>query len=368
MVEAGTGNGDNELRMVTVVEEFRSRGGRPAGRNHVAAPGIPAGTTNYTYYDSQWQAIETRTNGTANTNVTSQTVWSAAYINAPVSQYTPAPGFTGKWNVNVVEISFTPGDGSGQTVVPAGASANQSTDQVTGDSAVYFRNNVTMMGPTVAGQSGAGDSFMRIGYMQDANIIEYKATYLNTNNGTDFTLTSSVQGNTYIDYATIGIPPVVNTIPPWWDSHNTTGFAYWGPDETPALANGTVQMDTADSPSFKVYTSSPPNTSGEPVDMPMVSFDYLVDFDTYIASETTDPGATADGAQPQYNAVAIFEWSAYFSGTYSAAAGITLSSDSGFAPLGSNTAFVAAFPGLTIPFPFPTGVAGNVALNDQTWY
>ena len=92
--------------MVTVVEEFRSRGGRPAGRNRVAAPGIPAGTTNYTYYDSQWsrlagisarafwaedglqQLIETRTNGTANGNVTEQMVWSAAYINAPVLQDT----------------------------------------------------------------------------------------------------------------------------------------------------------------------------------------------------------------------------------------------------------------------------------------
>ena len=38
------------------------------------------------YYDSNWQAIEVRTNGTAASNMTSQTVWSAAYINAPVLQ------------------------------------------------------------------------------------------------------------------------------------------------------------------------------------------------------------------------------------------------------------------------------------------
>ncbi len=31
----------------------------------LGGPGIGAGTTNYLYYDSQWQAIETRTNGTA---------------------------------------------------------------------------------------------------------------------------------------------------------------------------------------------------------------------------------------------------------------------------------------------------------------
>ena len=46
--------------------------------------GIPAGEIDYIYYDSQWQAIETRTNGTAASNITSQMVWSAAYINAAI--------------------------------------------------------------------------------------------------------------------------------------------------------------------------------------------------------------------------------------------------------------------------------------------
>ena len=92
--------------MVTVVEEFSSRAGRVATNGRVAALGIPADTTNYTYYDSQWsrlagisarafwaedglqQLIETRTNGTTNSNVAQQTVWSAAYINAPILQDT----------------------------------------------------------------------------------------------------------------------------------------------------------------------------------------------------------------------------------------------------------------------------------------
>jgi hypothetical protein len=46
--------------------------------------GIPAGAINYIYYDNNWQAIETRTNGTFNINVISQTIWTAAYINAAV--------------------------------------------------------------------------------------------------------------------------------------------------------------------------------------------------------------------------------------------------------------------------------------------
>ncbi|NNM87044.1 MAG: RHS repeat-associated core domain-containing protein, partial [Phycisphaerae bacterium] len=54
--------------------------------------GVTAGTTNYIYYDSQWRAIETRTDGTASSNVTSQTVWSAAYINAVVLRDTYSAG------------------------------------------------------------------------------------------------------------------------------------------------------------------------------------------------------------------------------------------------------------------------------------
>ena len=54
--------------------------------------GIPAGEINYIYYNSQWQAIETRTNGTASSNVTSQMVWSAAYVNAAVLRDTYSAG------------------------------------------------------------------------------------------------------------------------------------------------------------------------------------------------------------------------------------------------------------------------------------
>ena len=44
------------------------------------------------YYDANWQAIETRTNGTAASDVTSQMVWSAAYINAAILQDTYSAG------------------------------------------------------------------------------------------------------------------------------------------------------------------------------------------------------------------------------------------------------------------------------------
>ena len=53
----------------------------PQGNNE-----IPAGTTNYIYYNSSWQVLEVRTDGNAASSVSEQMVWSAAYINAAILQ------------------------------------------------------------------------------------------------------------------------------------------------------------------------------------------------------------------------------------------------------------------------------------------
>lgn len=77
------------------VTESYPLGGNPDNGSNIVDIGtgsIVAGTTNYIYYDSQWKAIETRTNGTANTNVTSQMVWSSAYTNAAVLEDTYSAG------------------------------------------------------------------------------------------------------------------------------------------------------------------------------------------------------------------------------------------------------------------------------------
>ena len=47
---------------------------------------IPAGTTNYIYYSNQWQVIEVRTGGPSVSDVSTQIVWSAAYVNAAILQ------------------------------------------------------------------------------------------------------------------------------------------------------------------------------------------------------------------------------------------------------------------------------------------
>jgi RHS repeat-associated protein len=51
----------------------------PAGLNGNSTP-----VTKYLYYSSGWQVIEERQNGTANTNVSYQYVWSASYIDAMI--------------------------------------------------------------------------------------------------------------------------------------------------------------------------------------------------------------------------------------------------------------------------------------------
>ncbi len=82
----------NSAGAVIAQYTYDARGYRISETYPQGGTGIPAGETNYIYYDSSWQAIETRTNGTASSNVTSQTVWSAAYVNAAVLQDTYTAG------------------------------------------------------------------------------------------------------------------------------------------------------------------------------------------------------------------------------------------------------------------------------------
>ncbi len=87
LVEVKNASGQMIAQYTYDARGYRVTESYPQGGN-----GIAAGTTNYIYYDSNWQAVEVRTNGTANSDVTGQTVWSAAYINAAVLQDTYSGG------------------------------------------------------------------------------------------------------------------------------------------------------------------------------------------------------------------------------------------------------------------------------------
>ena len=78
--------GENRLYSPVAAYSYYARGYAISVTYPQGANGLPAGTTNYIYYDSQWQVLEVRTGGTAASNVTEQMVWSAAYINAAILQ------------------------------------------------------------------------------------------------------------------------------------------------------------------------------------------------------------------------------------------------------------------------------------------
>ncbi|NNM85686.1 MAG: RHS repeat-associated core domain-containing protein [Phycisphaerales bacterium] len=82
----------NSSGQVIAEYSYDARGYRVSETYPLGGAGLPVGTANYIYYTSNWQPIEVRTNGTANSNVTSQTVWSAAYINAAILQDTYLAG------------------------------------------------------------------------------------------------------------------------------------------------------------------------------------------------------------------------------------------------------------------------------------
>ena len=82
----------NSSGQVIAQYTYNAMGNRVTESYPQGGNGVAAGTMNYIYYDSSWQAIETRIGGTANSNVASQTVWSAAYINAAVLEDTYSAG------------------------------------------------------------------------------------------------------------------------------------------------------------------------------------------------------------------------------------------------------------------------------------
>ncbi|NNM85688.1 MAG: hypothetical protein HKL96_08035, partial [Phycisphaerales bacterium] len=82
----------NSSGQIIAQYSYDARGYRVTESYPQGGNGVPAGTVNYIYYDSNWQAVEVRTDGTGASDVTSQTVWSAAYVNSPVLQDSFAAG------------------------------------------------------------------------------------------------------------------------------------------------------------------------------------------------------------------------------------------------------------------------------------
>ena len=294
-------------------------------------------------------------------------VWSAGPEVGSVD-YSPVIGFIGQWNVNVVEISVTSGSTLGSTNVP-GTAATLTNQFNTGEETAYvpgnlqtyhgsfngqsttinvaqvtFDNTVNMSGPN----GGWGDLFMRIGYIQNVTVNSYNATY--SSNGNNFTLTASLQGNSYLDASN-------NSKLPWMQSNDGGGyFPYWG--SKTSLSNRSVALTNWDSPYVGIPATSPANTAGDPVGAALTAFDVSYSFTTYIAVETVDPET-----QPAYVKLAYFSWQTNYSAS-TVNGSLQIAAGSGFSPAGAG-AFTLATPGSFVPI--TSGQTANQAGNSITW-
>ena len=309
-----------------------------------------SGVSNFTPHTGAWQISGGADVAEGINQQSVQALWGAGDVvgNANLNI---GDGFSGQWNVNVVEIKVTPSSPTGNTYVPGTAASlavqgNEEVAQVPGIP-VKYNNTITMTGPN----SGWGDQFMRIGYIQNVTVVANTATY--SNNGTPFTLTSSVQGNSYLDLDTF--TGQVST-PPWFDSQNKTGFAYWGNN----LTNHSAYLTATDSPNIDTPLSSPANTAGEPIGDPLAGFNVSLQFTTYIAVETVDPET-----QPAYVDIAQFSWQTNYSATM-VNGSLQIGAGSGFSPNGAGT-FTLATPGSSVPI--TSGTAANIAFDplNETW-
>jgi hypothetical protein len=319
-----------------------------------------SGVTGFTPHAGAWQISGGADIAEGVNQQSVQVLWGAGDVVGNVD-LNIGDGFSGQWNVNVVEIKVTPGSPTGNTYVPGTAAALTSqyakdfeTAYVPGNdltkgnisvATVKFNNMVTMTGPN----GGWGDQFMRIGYVQNLTFAALTATY--SNNGTPLKFISSVQGSSYLDLDT-SVNQASTT--PWADSQNATGFAYWGTN----LTNSQKYMSSYDSPVISVPSPSPVNMAGEPVGAILTAFNVSLDFTTYIAVETVDPET-----QPAYVDLAQFSWQTNYSAS-TVNGSLQLASGSGFSPAGAG-AFTLATPGSFVPI--TSGTPGNNALNSETW-
>lgn len=166
--------------------------------------------------------------------------------------YTPVTGFTGKWDVNVVQVQVS----AGAVTEPAGGAVPTGASFLVGSSyldtargATVFTNTVTVHG---AGPSGAwGLSQINIGYMQEDTIVTEDGTYAN-----GATLHSNLDGQTYTDWATYrnGANPG-----PWSDMTltpgNPSGWVAYIPSSQLNQNGQQVTLKHADNPSLAVPAS-----------------------------------------------------------------------------------------------------------------
>lgn len=250
--------------------------------------------------------------------------------------FSPAPGFVGERDVNVVEVTPT----LGTVTTPGGAAASVHVDPnaslvvVTPPGDERFQTSVTVQGTGPDGKRGL--QFIQIGYVQNVTVLSKFGDYPG---GTE---TASLEGHSYVD-------PANGSTLPWTDSSSVD--AYWGPTD-----NGTHDFDNSDGPRLGVPTT----LEGAPAAL-LTTAGIEESFTRYLAVRTTD---TSNNANQIYTVRLKASWSVDYSGSVDANGDYNPSAANALTgPM--NNQFTLVEDGTAVPI--TTGQTANDATSNETW-
>ncbi|NNM87366.1 MAG: hypothetical protein HKL95_02475 [Phycisphaerae bacterium] len=222
--------------------------------------------------------------------------WSSGPVVAHLV-YNLGNGFTGQWNVNVVQI--TAGAGS---ITPPTAPVTVDTTGDAGYAALYvgnssntglinFSDTVSVQGPN----GNWGVDFMNIGFIQNVDIAAANATYVESN-GQTFNMLASVQGTAAVDCNP-------NSGEPWVHGPVASDSGFWNvPTQGPMGSYANIPLSYSDSPSLLVPSSA--SVSSQGVSGSLYSARIDANFMSYLAVQTRDDANLSSLAYLQLAAAA----------------------------------------------------------------
>jgi autotransporter-associated beta strand protein len=174
--------------------------------------------------------------GSATTNTASPNTATVHWSSGPlVGQLTcnVAPGFSGTWDVNVVQIQISTTPGTNTVTERNGATQEPGSAQIHSTANSKINNiagqlTITVVGPMVNGNM-RGVKFMQMGFIQNVEFTERYGDFntlpeLNSPNKGRRRISSLMDGAYHIDYLTSDSNGNRSTSP-WYDSNNVTGEA-----------------------------------------------------------------------------------------------------------------------------------------------
>ncbi len=291
-----------------------------------------------------------------------QILWGSGPVVGKVF-FSPAPGFVGELDVNVVQISVLAG-GSNNIAYnnpPSQLSYARITSDANTDAIVVALTVDTIAGPMVDGKM-RGVKFMELGFIQNTKFTSKSGDFDQlpkaSGNGNGRRRQSSLQDGLYhLDICTAEPNPSVS---PWYDSTNITGDSaipgFLG-NLTDDNALHDLKFDMSDKPIEEGSDVVSLTEGGVTADINRVNI--LADFNLYFAVRTTE---SVNGSDKVYTARESASWHFDGSGSFS---GLLSRWSSNTANNGGSSAFTQIADGTAVPI--TTGTPANDLIDHETW-